>query len=80
MKTRLQAKREEKGYTQKQLSINTNIPLRTLQNLEIGQNKIDSLKIKQLLILCIELECFPEDILEDEENRYYFTLMHIYKT
>ena len=78
MKTRLQAKIEEKGYTQKQLSINTNIPLRTLQNLEIGQNKIDSLKIKQLLILCIELECFLEDILEDEENRYYFTLMRIY--
>lgn len=77
MKTRLQVKREEKGYTQKELSSWTNIPLRTLQNLEIGHNKIDSLKIKQVLILCVELECYPEDILEDDENRYYFSLMHM---
>lgn len=77
MKTRLQVKREEKGYTQKELSSLTNIPLRTLQNLEIGHNKIDSLKIKQLLILCLDLECYPEDILEDDENRYYFSLMHM---
>lgn len=76
MKTRLQVKREEKGITQKELSTWTNIPLRTLQNLEIGHNKIDSLKLKSLLTLCIELECYPEDILEDDENRYLFTLMH----
>lgn len=76
MKTRLQVKREEKGITQKELSTFTNIPLRTLQNLEIGHNKIDSLKLKSLLTLCIELECYPEDILEDDENRYLFTLMH----
>lgn len=76
MKSRLQVKREEKGITQKKLSTLTNIPLRTLQNLEIGHNKIDSLKLKNLLTLCIELECYPEDILEDDENRYLFTLMH----
>lgn len=76
MKTRLQVKREEKDITQKELSTWTNIPLCTLQNLEIEHNKIDSLKLKSLLKLCIELECYPEDILEDDENRYLFTLMH----
>lgn len=77
MKTKLQHKREEKGYTQKELSNWTTIPLSTIQALEIGHNKIDSIRIKQLLALCRELECFPEDILEDEENCYRFLAMRI---
>lgn len=75
--TRLQAVRIKKGITQQNLSIWTKIPLRTIQNLEQGHNKIDSLKIKSLLSLCRELECYPEDILEDEENRFEFTMMRI---
>lgn len=75
--TRLQAVRIKKGITQQNLSTWTKIPLRTIQNLEQGHNKIDSLKIKSLLSLCRELDCYPEDILEDEENRFEFTMMRI---
>lgn len=77
MRTKLQDRRLEKGYTQKELSAWTLIPLRTIQNLESGHNKIDSIRIKQMLALCRELECFPEDILEDEENCYRFLTMRI---
>lgn len=79
MITRLQQKRIEKGITQQELSNWTTIPLRTIQNLEQGHNKIDSLKIKSLLSLCRELDCYPEDILEDESNRFEFTMMRICK-
>lgn len=77
METKLQHKRLEKGYTQKEIAEWTKIPLQTIQKLEIGHNKIDSIRIKQMLALCRELECFPEDILEDEENCYRFLTMRI---
>lgn len=77
MRTKLQAQRHKKGYTQKEVAQWAGIPLQTLQKLEIGANKIDSLNITYLLALCRELECGLEDILESDENR--FAVMMIYK-
>lgn len=68
MKSKLQEKRKEKGLTQKELSEATNIPKRTIINLENKQNKIDNTNIKTLLELCDALDCKIEDILEEPEN------------
>ncbi len=65
--TKLQAARQKKGYTQKQLAVVTDISVRTIQCYERKARDIDGAGLETLCDLSIALDCKIEDIIESEE-------------
>lgn len=73
----MQALRISRGITQKTLANRSEIPLTTIQALEIGHNKIDSLNLNYLLRICEALNCKIGDIIEEPDNiRMYIRTYH----
>lgn len=63
----LKEQRNKKGYTAKELGAITGINYRTIQNLETGNNKIDSYNLDGLCRLALALDCNLFDLLIDED-------------
>ena len=64
---KLQQLRQNNGLSQKQLSDESKIPLRTIQQWECGQRNIDGASINRLCDLAIALNCKIYDLIDDEE-------------
>lgn len=62
--TKLMQTRKNFGMSREQLSMLTGIPVKTLEALEQGRRKITGLKIDRFFLICRELNCKPEDIIE----------------
>lgn len=59
--------RNRKGITQKELSEETKIKLRTIQSYEQKTKNIDNAKFETLMKLSIVLDCGILELLNDEE-------------
>lgn len=67
--SKLKDKRNEKGYTQSQLSELSGIKFQVIQQYETGYRNIDGAKLETLLKLAAALNCRIYEILEDPELR-----------
>lgn len=76
---KLQEVRKEKNLTQWELSLESMIPIGTIQKYESGQADIDGAKLKTLLILCKVLNCNIQDIIEDEQTLELLNLYSLKK-
>ena len=56
--------RQTAGFSQKELSEISGVPLRTIQQYEQGQKNINSAKAETVLKLAKVLECSAEDLME----------------
>ena len=65
----LQEIRKRKGISQKELSIYSNIKLKTIQSYEQKTKNIDNAKFETLIKLSIVLDCGILELLNDEELR-----------
>lgn len=65
---KLQAMREEKGFSQGQLAKRSGIGVRMIQDYEQGKRDLNGAKLKTILRLCAALECKMNDILNDPET------------
>ena len=63
---KLQEIRKKRGYSQSELSLLTNISVKTIQKYEIGERNIDGAKLETLCDLAIALDVPIIDIVEDE--------------
>ena len=63
---KLQEIRKKRGYSQSELSLLTNISVKTIQKYEIGERNIDGAKLETLCDLAIALDVSISDIVEDE--------------
>ena len=63
---KLQEIRKKRGYSQSELSLLTNISVKTIQKYEIGERNIDGAKLETLCDLAIALDVPISDIVEDE--------------
>ena len=59
--------RKNKGITQKELSEETKIKLRTIQSYEQNKKNIDNAKIETLIKLSIALNCRISELFNNEE-------------
>ena len=66
--TRLQARRKQCGLSQKKLSDESGVNLRTLQQYEVGAKDINKASVTNLLALAKVLSCDVEDLLEYNES------------
>lgn len=66
--TRLQARRKQCGLSQKKLSEESGVNLRTLQQYEVGAKDINKASVTNLLALAKILSCNVEDLLEYDNN------------
>lgn len=66
--TRLQARRKQCGLSQKKLSDESGVNLRTLQQYEVGAKDINKASVTNLLALAKVLSCNVEDLLEYNES------------
>ena len=66
---KLQEIRKKRGYSQSELSLLTNISVKTIQKYEIGERNIDGAKLETLCDLAIALDVPIIDIVEDETLR-----------
>ncbi|WP_296013744.1 helix-turn-helix transcriptional regulator [uncultured Treponema sp.] len=62
--TNLKLQRQTAGFSQKELSEISGVPLRTIQQYEQGQKNINSAKAETVLKLAKVLECSAEDLME----------------
>lgn len=62
--TRLQARRKQCGLSQKKLSTESGVNLRTLQQYEVGAKDINKASVTNLLALAKALSCNVEDLIE----------------
>ena len=62
--TNLKLQRQTAGFSQKELSEISGVPLRTIQQYEQGQKNINSAKAETVLKLAKALECSVEDLME----------------
>lgn len=65
--SKLREKRNEKGFTQSQLSDLSGIKFQVVQQYETGYRNIDGAKLDTLLKLAAALDCRIYEILEDPE-------------
>ena len=65
--SKLKDKRNEKGYTQSQLSELSGIKFQVIQQYETGYRNIDGAKLDTLLKLAAALDCRIYEFLEDPE-------------
>ena len=65
--TNLQRIRTKRGISQKELSVLSGIPIRTIQGYEQLKRKIDGAGLKILCVLCEILKCRVDELLEDTE-------------
>ena len=63
---KLQEIRKKRGYSQNELSLLTNISVKTIQKYEIGYRSIDGASLETLCDLAIALDVSISDIVEDE--------------
>lgn len=63
----LQEIRKNKGITQKELSEETKIKLRTIQSYEQNEKNIDNAKIETLIKLSIVLNCRISELFNNED-------------
>lgn len=63
----LQAIRENKDITQKELANKTGISLSSIRAFEQGQRNINGASIDKLIKICNVLECTISDILDNKE-------------
>lgn len=63
--SKLKDKRNEKGYTQSQLSELSGIKFQVIQQYETGYRNIDGAKLETLLKLAATLDCPVSNLLED---------------
>ena len=61
---KLQEIRKKRGYSQSELSLLTNISVKTIQKYEIGERNIDGAKLETLCDLAIVLDVDICDIIE----------------
>lgn len=64
--TNLKRIRRMRGMTQKELADETEIPIRTIQQYEQGQKKINGARAEYIVALSRILYCKPEELLEKE--------------
>ena len=64
---KLQEIRKKRGYSQSELSLLTNISVKTIQKYEIGERNIDGAKLETLCDLAIALDVEVCDIMLYEE-------------
>lgn len=62
--TNLKKMRIQCGYSQKELSLITSIPLRTIQQYEQRQKNINKAQANYVILLAQALSCSPKDLLE----------------
>lgn len=62
--TNLKLQRQKAGFSQKELSEISDVPLRTIQQYEQGQKNINSAKTETVLKFAKALECSAEDLME----------------
>ena len=62
--TNLKLQRQTAGFSQKELSEISGVPLRTIQQYEQGQKNINSAKAETVLRFAKALECSAEDLME----------------
>lgn len=67
--TRLREIRLSKGLTQKQVSEQTGLSLRTLQHYEQGGKNFDHARLGTILNVCLALDCSLFEILESDEYK-----------
>ena len=65
--TQLQMIRKGTGMSQSELASKAEMPIRTLQALEVGARNIDKVSVLTALKLARALDCSIEDILEWSE-------------
>ena len=64
--TKLQEKRQERGWSQSELSRQTGISLRTIQHYEQGDKDINKASVSTVIKLADALGCDARDLMERE--------------
>ena len=64
---KLQEIRKKRGYSQSELSVLSNISVKTIQKYEIGERNIDGAKLETLCDLAIALNVDICDIVESQK-------------
>lgn len=65
--TKLKAMRIKRGLSQKELSIKSGVPFRSLQTYEQRKKNIEGAKLDTLCDLALSLDCNIEDIIERKD-------------